>query len=331
MNAEPSPRTHVHSTSDGVTLIADLWEAADPRGIVVIRTPYDARQHAAIGRSWVERGYHCLIQDVRGRYRSNGEWRPYHHEGHDGAGTIIALRRSYPGLPVITFGASYAAHAALETARGIVLRGGAAPAAIIALVPTLGLAETAWDDKGDPQIEHRIGWWHEHGQSRLSQPPLISDELERRITQANHVGPVVAARQWGWTEHTLEQWTHLWSAKKINPGDRYSPLAAPLLIITGDHDFFYHDAIRLFQQWPAERHLVTGPWGHNLANDITNPQQRSRLRETGGIGGMIDVWLAKYGLSEHTTKSAHVSLGTVPTTSWFNPVIGAWQHERNTA
>ena len=50
------------------------------------RTPreqeYTTFQHA------VERGYAVVIVDVRGRYHSDGEFRPYENEGRDGYDTI---------------------------------------------------------------------------------------------------------------------------------------------------------------------------------------------------------------------------------------------------
>jgi predicted acyl esterase len=325
------PSEHVCRMPDGIALLGDLWEAAAPSGIVIVRTPYDARQHTALARSWVERGFHCLVEDVRGRYRSNGEWSPYQHEGDDGAEVVADLRRTHPNLPILTFGASYAAHTALEAARSVIHRGDAAPAAVITLVPALGLAETAWNSEGHAQTWHRIGWWHEHGQGRASHPPLHPDELTRRTAQADAVGPVAAARHWGWSAHTLEQWERLWQADRLDLATRYAPVTSPLLVITGDDDFFDADAHCLAASWPAARHLVTGPWGHRLAGDITDPQLRKRLRATGGIGGIIDDWLAAVGLPGKNPGSADICIDTALTVSRFDPADGTWHHERNAA
>ncbi|MGP5655763.1 CocE/NonD family hydrolase [Candidatus Corynebacterium faecigallinarum] len=329
MITDPRPRQHVAETPDGVMLRGDLWEAPVPSGIVIVRTPYDARQHAALARSWVERGFHCLLQDVRGRYRSDGNWNPYQHEGDDGADVVAQLRRTYPNLPILAFGASYAAHAALEAARGVIRRGGTGLTAVITLVPALGLAETAWDSKGRAQLGHRIGWWHEHGQGRIAQAPLPPDELVRRTAQAEAMGPVLAARCWGWSTHTLEQWERLWQADRLDLTAHYSLVLSPLLVITGDNDFFDADAHRLASSWPASRHLVTGPWGHRLASDITDPRLREQLRTTGGIGGIIDDWLNSLDLTETIPGSACIS--TSLTASRFDPADGMWHHERNAA
>ena len=71
---------------DGVVLRADVWRpaAAGRFPVLVYRTPYD-RRHAQGPKSTVaravERGYAVVVQDVRGRYGSEGEFEPYRNEG----------------------------------------------------------------------------------------------------------------------------------------------------------------------------------------------------------------------------------------------------------
>ena len=56
----------------------------------------------------VERGYAVVVQDVRGRYRSDGEFRPYENEGRDGFDTIEwAAVQPWSDGNVGTFGLSY--------------------------------------------------------------------------------------------------------------------------------------------------------------------------------------------------------------------------------
>jgi len=63
---------------------------------------YTTFQHA------VGRGYAVVVQDVRGRYASDGEFRPYQDEGHDGYDTIEwAARQPWSNGQVGTFGLSY--------------------------------------------------------------------------------------------------------------------------------------------------------------------------------------------------------------------------------
>ncbi|MCD2114436.1 hypothetical protein D1O33_25925 (plasmid) [Rhodococcus rhodochrous] len=327
MTPTPLPRVHTMTMPDGIRLGGLLWDVDDAAGIVLLRTPYDARRHTETGRSWAGRGYHCLIQDVRGRHLSSGEWDPYQHETIDGAEVIAQLRTHFPGLPLIAFGASYAAHAALEGAYGAMQHEQSAPDGIIVLVPALGLAETAWNPDGTPQIEHRIAWWHEHGIGRQSQEPLSPAALATRVRRAEQVGVISAAREWHWPTAVFERWERLWKARHTNVRSRYAELTAPLLVVTGAHDFFDADARRLAASWPSDSHLVTGPWGHRLAADLTDPHAREQFDNSGGIGGIIDGWLRAY-----TPFAARIGrLEPSRYVSAFDPDSGSWQQSRTAA
>ena len=66
-----------------------------------------ARSYQTFERA-VKRGYAVVIQDVRGRYRSDGEFRPYENEGRDGFDTIEwAARQPWSNGAIGTFGLSY--------------------------------------------------------------------------------------------------------------------------------------------------------------------------------------------------------------------------------
>jgi uncharacterized protein len=85
---------------DGVILRSDVWRIDDlaPRPCVLWRTPYDRKRvgsdyftpHAA-----VESGYCGVVQDVRGRFGSDGEWQvlQWDREKLDGYDTIEWIAR----------------------------------------------------------------------------------------------------------------------------------------------------------------------------------------------------------------------------------------------
>jgi len=98
---------------DGVTLRADVWlpskEGRFPT--LVYRTPYgkqDAPKEWTTFAKLPGRGYAVVIQDVRGRYASEGAFEPYRNEGKDGYDTIEwAARQPWSDGNVGTFGLSY--------------------------------------------------------------------------------------------------------------------------------------------------------------------------------------------------------------------------------
>ena len=98
---------------DGVVLRADVLRPSQDGKfpVLVYRTPYGkdaAQREYTTFQHAVDRGYAVVVQDVRGRYRSEGEFRPYENEGRDGYDTIEwSAGQSWSNGAVGTFGLSY--------------------------------------------------------------------------------------------------------------------------------------------------------------------------------------------------------------------------------
>ena len=102
---------------DGVRLATDVYwlDGAAPAPVLLSRTPYD-KEHALVGSTGVpfdilravQAGYAVMIQDVRGRYGSEGEFDPMFQETRDGVDTIAwAADQPWSRGVVGTFGGSY--------------------------------------------------------------------------------------------------------------------------------------------------------------------------------------------------------------------------------
>jgi predicted acyl esterase len=96
---------------DGVALRADIYRPdADGKFPVLLqRTPYNksgwSMNFAYLAAA---RGYVVVIQDVRGRYTSEGDWYPFIHEAEDGYDTVEwAAALPYSDGRVGMFGGSY--------------------------------------------------------------------------------------------------------------------------------------------------------------------------------------------------------------------------------
>ena len=99
-------------TRDGVTLHADIYrpKSADKFPVILMRTPYDKSVDWAVSPAYkiVARGYVFIIQDVRGRYTSEGEWYPFKHEQADGYDAVEwAASLPYSNGKVGMMGGSY--------------------------------------------------------------------------------------------------------------------------------------------------------------------------------------------------------------------------------
>lgn len=132
---------------DGTVLRADVYRphGAGPWPVLLARTPYGKRDPGVLARLdpalATRRGYLVVIQDCRGRFRSQGTWRPLAHEAEDGYDTV-GWAAGLPGSDgrVCTYGPSYLAHAQW--------------AAVCARPPALRAAapEFTWSDPEDGLI-----------------------------------------------------------------------------------------------------------------------------------------------------------------------------------
>jgi uncharacterized protein len=75
-------------TRDGVTLYADIYHprAEGKFPVILMRTPYDKSVSWAVTPAYqiAAHGYVVIVQDVRGRYTSAGEWYTFRYESDDG-------------------------------------------------------------------------------------------------------------------------------------------------------------------------------------------------------------------------------------------------------
>ncbi|RZU63429.1 CocE/NonD family hydrolase [Zhihengliuella halotolerans] len=274
-------------------LATDVHAGYPGAGTLVIRTPY-GRSSPAV-RAWGGRGPTVMAQDVRGRYDSPGTWMPYADEGSDGAATLAqAVRHDIAHGPFFPAGSSYEAHAALEgelAARNA----GMSIAGVLAIVPALGLWETAHDPDGTPRWRDRIGWWHQHGFSSTPRAPLAPGTLDQLALRARTHGPLSVFSGAEYDADARAAWRRLWTAPPVDPARYGGPRAAPLLLVTGHHDFFRAETVELARNLTDTGRsvdVIDGPWGHGLMADLPAETERGRsIRRDGGLLAHVFGWI----------------------------------------
>ena len=95
---------------DGALLRADIYrpKAEGKYPVLLQRTPYNKAGGTGFGLKAAARGYVVIIQDVRGRFTSEGDWYPFKHESQDGFDTVEwASALPYSSGKVGMFGGSY--------------------------------------------------------------------------------------------------------------------------------------------------------------------------------------------------------------------------------
>jgi putative CocE/NonD family hydrolase len=95
---------------DGVILHADVYrpKAEGQFPVLLQRTPYDKRGVSEFALRAATHGFVAIVQDVRGRYTSEGEWYTFKHESDDGYDTVEwAATLPYSNGKVGMWGGSY--------------------------------------------------------------------------------------------------------------------------------------------------------------------------------------------------------------------------------
>jgi predicted acyl esterase len=134
---------------DGIVLAADIYRPAidgiaitEPRPVLLTRTPYgkDTVRTVNSAEYYANRGYVAVIQDMRGRYRSAGEFTKYSEkETEDGYDTIEWLaKQPYADGRVGMWGTSYGAHTQADAAK-------LNPPSLKVLLMNEGGMANAWD------------------------------------------------------------------------------------------------------------------------------------------------------------------------------------------
>jgi len=157
---------------DGVVLRADVYRPdADGKFPVLLqRTPYNKAGGLDFGLKAAARGFVVIIQDVRGRYTSEGEWYTFKHEPDDGYDTVEwAAALPYSSGKVGMFGGSYVGATQMLTAL-------AHPPHLAGIFPVVTASNyhENWTYQGGAFEQ----WFNESWTSGLAQ-----DTLNRQVTR----------------------------------------------------------------------------------------------------------------------------------------------------
>lgn len=316
----PIVRTVAQVPADGARLATEI-QLPDRRGTfpaVVIRTPYDSRHHRAEARAWAGHGFAAVVQDVRGRYGSEGDWHPYRSEAADGAATLRWVReQGWCDGRVVAAGASYAAYCALVAAVGDDTTPapgpGTRPDAVIAAVPAIGPAEVAREPSGVERLLGRAGWWAAHGDRPDSDPTALDKALTEDPWLLEHLPIGDLPDRLG---RRMPSWPGVWDAchrdRIVLRGATARP---PLLAVGGTRDPFAADTLRLWRGWGGPARLLLGPWGHGLTAD---PAPEARRGHRLNLGELYIRW-ARAALAGALAPGARGAVALGGSEHWFSP------------
>jgi hypothetical protein len=268
---------------DGVILYADIYRPAKEGKypVILTRTPYGVQRegvHHERMIKFAQRGYVAIVQDVRGRYESEGKWDPFRDEANDGFDTIEwAADLDCSNGKVATQGGSYLGHnqwaAASQT-----------PPSLVAIFPSVASTNVYanWITMGGAfRLSFNFGWgvvrmpnkimlpqfWHTASytpeelkyENILYHLPLIDGDMVSAGKEVPHYRD--------WIEH--ESYDAYW--KNVSDEERFGKITVPAYNTGGWFDIFVMGTINGYVGMknhggtPEARKgtkLLIGPWGH---------------------------------------------------------------------
>lgn len=261
---------------DGTRLATDIYRpnSLDKFPVIIVRTPYNKQgllqPYKQLAFILAGQGYVIIIQDVRGKYKSEGKFYPYAYEALDGHTTVTwAGEASWSSGKVALFGISYSGSCAWLAARykSVYLR-------TLVTIFTTQNTYSIWIEKGIPFFKGPLLWLGKYG-AKKENKKMTDKRLKPFLWQL----PVNSLDVQATNRKILfyrEYLSHLepdsfW--EEISAHYSADNLNVSAYIIGGWYDPFLSGTIEDYQrmiQAPATSlnhysRLLIGPWAHNPA------------------------------------------------------------------
>jgi hypothetical protein len=257
----------IPTLEESVTLSGDLYlpVCAEPVPALVSLLPYRKDALGGIGGAaslhwFAAHGFAALLVDFRGTGSSDGRLRPPFDPGEaeDGVAAIEwAARQPWCTGAVGLWGHSYGAVTTLRTAAR-------QPAPLKAIIPVMGFLDAERDfihPGGATGCLASLGIWGLGSVLNHVLPPLRDHhsvaERQRWRHRVDQAEP-----------YLLDLFRHpaghpAWRSRVIDA----ATITAPAFCVVGWRDLFVEGSLRAYENIPAPKKLLAGPWLHTLPED----------------------------------------------------------------
>lgn len=251
---------------DGVRLSANVFLPSETARVpaILVRTPYgkgpDITPHY---QAFVERGYAVVVQDVRGRYESEGAFLPLTQEPMDGDDTLNWIaRQPWSDGKIGMMGGSYSGIVQWKAA----LRNNPHLKAIFPVVSGYDdYRDRYYSTGGALKLGNRLGWMSENMRAPGYQPDFARFVLHLPVRSAD-----IAAL--GWTSPLFREviahpaFDSFW--RDISTREQIHRIAIPVFSVGGWYDNFVQsdlEAYTALRNRSSLSRIVVGPWAHNMS------------------------------------------------------------------
>jgi len=326
---------------DGVKLYSDLYrpsrESKFP--VLIVRTPYGVQRdgmHESVIK-FAQHGYAVLVQDVRGRYESEGKWEPFRSEANDGYDTIEwAAKQPWSNGKVGMQGGSYLGHVQWRAAT-------LSPPSLVTIFPAVASTDIYknWLSHGGAyRLSFNYGWgvvrmpnrimlpqyWHTEPYSPaelsydkiLRHLPLSDIDVQSGRQQVQHFRD--------WVKH--QSFDTYW--RSISDEELFAKVKVPVHTSGGWYDIFLNGTINGLtgvrrsggtDKARRESKMIIGAWGHG-------PSQKFGEVDFGPTANrdLLERQLRWYN---HYLKGEDNGIDREPPVEIFFMGVNKWQHAQD--
>jgi len=251
---------------DGTRLSANVFLPSEHRRVptILIRTAYGKGVDLIPNyQAFVDHGYAVVVQDVRGRYESEGDFEQLHHEPEDGDATLNWIaQQSWSNGNIGMVGGSYLGIVQWKAA----LRNNPHLKAIFPVVSGDDDYRDRYYSRGGAlKLGHRLEWMAEN----LRVPGYHPDfnrfvwHLPLRTADVWATGQVSEAYQEAMRHPAYDSF---WRA--ISTREHLGQIRIPVFAVGGWYDNYVQsdlDAFVALRKTSGLNHILIGPWPHNMS------------------------------------------------------------------
>nr|BAA01048.1 glutaryl 7-ACA acylase precursor [Brevibacillus laterosporus] len=315
---------------DGVKLATDIYlpvakteqEKKDGFPTLVFRTPYNKDTYGKTeGPFFAKRGYAVVVQDTRGRYKSEGEWNFVFDDAKDGYDLIEwAAVQDFSTGKVGTMGLSYMAYTQYVLAES-------KPPHLVTMIPLEGMsnpAEEVFFTGGAMQLDRYLSWTlgqavdtarrlDEKNGNTVNQDKIKKalDDYEKWLNHMprSKVAPLNQMIDWWKEAMDHPEYDEYW--KSISPQEQHDTWPVPTYHVGGWYDILLNGTsknyIGITENGPTERYLpalektvniqdtqklLIGPWTHGYPQTAVGTFNfpKADLSDVHNAGNGADNW-----------------------------------------
>ncbi len=260
------------SMPDGVNLSTDVFipKTRTPCAVILVRTPYNKVAEKWMGKTFGLFNIAVVIQDVRGKFKSEGVYYPFRNERSDGLATLKWIRSQPWSNGIVSgWGASYLGFTQWAISDSLDF--------MVPLLTGANLYDFVYPD-GVYSLQSAFNWGFQNASK--NQNSLPADKIKKAMS----ILPVSAADDsticeipflTDWMTHDTDDW--YWQQMSFRGKTK-----APILCVAGWYDIFLkaqlNDFLALEKNGNQKNRMVIGPWCHGsmgYPSDYGGPKKTS--------------------------------------------------------